>query len=57
MIVLDTTVIAEMMRARPAPDVAAWFARVSTSALFTTALTQAEVLYGIALGASRSGLR
>ena len=49
MIVLDTNVISEMMRANPAPEVAAWFARVSPSALFTTALTHAEVLYGIAL--------
>lgn len=37
------------MRANPAQEVAAWFARMSPSALFTTALTQAEVLYGIAL--------
>lgn len=49
MIVLDTNVISEMMRANPTPEVAAWFARAAPSALFTTALTQAEVLYGIAL--------
>lgn len=49
MIILDTNVISEMMRANPAPEVAAWFARVAPSALFTTALTKAEVLYGIAL--------
>ncbi len=49
MIVLDTNVLSEMMRASPAPEVAAWFARVSPSALFTTALTQADVLHGIAL--------
>ena len=49
MIVLDTNVVSEVMRANPAQEVAAWFARMSPSALFTTALTQAEVLYGIAL--------
>lgn len=49
MIVLDTNVISEMMRGTPAPEVAAWFGRAAPSALFTTALTQAEVLYGIAL--------
>jgi predicted nucleic acid-binding protein len=48
-IVLDTNVISEMMRASPGPEVAAWFALAAPSALFTTALTQAEVLYGIAL--------
>lgn len=49
MIVLDTNVVSEMMRANPAPEVTGWFARMSPSALFTTALTKAEVLYGIAL--------
>jgi hypothetical protein len=48
-IICDTNVISEMMRAAPSPDVTAWFARVAPSALFTTALTEAEVLYGIAL--------
>jgi hypothetical protein len=47
-IVLDTDVISEMMR--PAPDewVAAWLAAQPISGLFTTALTQAEILYGLA---------
>ncbi len=49
MIVLDTNVISEMMRAVPDGRVAAWMASQSASVLFTTALTQAEILYGLAL--------
>ena len=49
MIVLDTNVISEMMRPKPEAIVAAWFAAQTASALFTTALTQAEIFYGLAL--------
>ncbi len=49
MIVLDTNVVSEMMRPAPAGAVSGWFARNATSSLFTTALTQAEILYGLAL--------
>jgi predicted nucleic acid-binding protein len=48
-IVLDTNVISEMMRSTPDERVAAWFALQPASGLFTTALTQAEILYGLAL--------
>jgi len=48
-IVLDTNVISEMMRPSPAPPVAGWFARYPRAALFTTALSQAEILYGLQL--------
>lgn len=60
MIVLDTNVVSEMMRAKPAPAVAAWFAAQSPAALFTTSLSQAEVLHGLALlpaGKRRSALQ
>jgi hypothetical protein len=36
------------MRANPAPEVTGWFAGMSPFALFTTALTKAEGLFGIA---------
>jgi toxin FitB len=49
MIVLDTNVISEMMRPKPVARVVGWFAAQSPAALFTTALTQAEILYGMAL--------
>lgn len=60
MIILDTNVISEMMRPAPAPQVEAWFAANPASALFTTALSQAEILYGLALlpaGKRRNALR
>lgn len=49
MIVLDTNVLAELMRRRPEPQVMAWVAARPPTALFTTSVTQAEVLYGVAL--------
>jgi len=49
MIVLDTNVLAELMRRRPEPQVMAWVAAHPPTALFTTTVTQAEVLYGVAL--------
>ena len=49
MIVLDTNVISEMMRPLPAAVVSAWFALHARATLFTTTLSQAEILYGLAL--------
>lgn len=47
MIIVDTNVVSELMRAAPAPNVAAW-AVAADSQLFLTALTVAEIRYGIA---------
>ncbi len=49
MIVLDTNVLSEALR--PAPDARfrAWFSGQPASTLFTTAISQAEMLYGLAL--------
>jgi toxin FitB len=58
-IVLDTNVVSELMNRRPAPAVVAWAAGQSRSELFTTSLTKAEILYGIALlppGRRKAGL-
>jgi hypothetical protein len=49
MIVLDTNVVSELMRPEPSPRVLRWLAKVPSRELFTTAITQAEVLYGIEL--------
>jgi predicted nucleic acid-binding protein len=49
MIVLDTNVISELMRAEPAEDVARWIADRSTASLCTTVITQAEILFGAQL--------
>ncbi|MFF0717239.1 type II toxin-antitoxin system VapC family toxin [Micromonospora sp. NPDC003816] len=48
MIVLDTNVVSELMRAEPAPVVLAWIQRNSRAGLYTTAITVAEIRYGIA---------
>lgn len=48
MIVLDTNVLSELMRAKPAPEVLAWINAQPTSQLFISSITVAEILYGIA---------
>jgi predicted nucleic acid-binding protein len=58
-IVLDTNVLSEMMRPAPDSTVAAWISGRSASSLFTTTVTQAEILYGLRLlrsGKRRAGL-
>jgi len=47
MIVLDTTVLSELMRLQPAPEVLAWLDRQPAEDLFVTAMAVAEILYGI----------
>lgn len=47
MIVLDTNVVSELMRARPNPAVAAWVRGRTTTELFSTAVTVAEIRFGI----------
>jgi predicted nucleic acid-binding protein len=47
-IVIDTNVVAELMRAQPHPKVFAWVAAQPRVTLYTTSVTQAEILYGIA---------
>jgi predicted nucleic acid-binding protein len=48
MIVLDTNVVSEFMRAEPAPAVLAWLQENSGAGLYTTAVTVAEIRYDIA---------
>lgn len=47
MIIMDTNVVSELMRAAPEPNVAAW-AVATDPQLFLTSLTVAEIRYGIA---------
>ncbi|TDO31079.1 type II toxin-antitoxin system VapC family toxin [Paractinoplanes brasiliensis] len=47
-IVLDTNVVSELMRSAPAPAVLAWLRQTSSTGLHTTAVTVAEIRYGIA---------
>jgi hypothetical protein len=49
MFVLDTNILAAIMGARPAPEVAAWIASQPEDRLYTAAVCQAEVLSGIAV--------
>jgi toxin FitB len=49
MIVLDTNVLSEMMRASPCAEVVEWLAAQPSMSLYTTTITQAEILYGVGL--------
>jgi toxin FitB len=48
MIVLDTNVVSELMRAEPEPAVLSWLRQRSGDSLYTTTVTVAEIRYGIA---------
>ena len=59
MIVLDTNVISELMKAKPEPAVFAWVSRQPPEDLFISTISMAEILYGIELlpkGKRRDGL-
>jgi predicted nucleic acid-binding protein len=47
-IVVDTNVVSELMRPRPAVEVVTWFAGQDPLELRLTAITVAELLYGLA---------
>ena len=47
MIVLDTNVLSELMRPAPNPVVVAWLDRQNPGNVATTAITVAEILFGI----------
>lgn len=47
MIVLDTNVVSELMKASPAPAVSGWIRTPRRAELFTTSITVAEIRYGI----------
>jgi toxin FitB len=46
-IILDTNVTSELMRAQPRPAVTSWLAAQSATDLFSTAVTVAEISYGL----------
>ncbi len=49
MIVLDTNVVSELMKATPDGHVIKWVGAQPSASLFTTSITQAEILHGIML--------
>lgn len=48
-ILLDTNVLSELMRPKPATEVLAWFSQQQDATFFVSAITRAEILLGIAL--------
>jgi predicted nucleic acid-binding protein len=48
-IILDTNVVSELMKAQPDRSVMRWFARQPALAIFMTSISRAEILYGIEL--------
>jgi predicted nucleic acid-binding protein len=49
MLILDTSVLSEILRPVPSSGVIDWLESQPHSQLFTTTITQAEILYGVAL--------
>ena len=49
MILLDTNVLSEVVRAEPAPQVLAWMDGLHPTTVYVTSVTQAEMLLGVAL--------
>ena len=59
MIILDTNVLSELMRPAPTGRVVQWMAAQPAAGLYTTSITQAEILHGLMLlprGRRRSAL-
>ena len=59
MLILDTNVASELMRASPAPSVVAWIAERDVAAMHLTAVSEAELRFGVAIlpaGRRRSAL-
>ena len=59
MVVLDTNVVSEVMRASPSREVVEWLDHQHTRDLFMTSVTEAEIRAGLAVlpeGARRRGL-
>ncbi|WP_407687551.1 type II toxin-antitoxin system VapC family toxin [Mycobacterium sp. HUMS_1102779] len=48
MIVLDTNVVSELMRPAPEPGVTSWVDSLDVSDILLTAVTAAELMYGVA---------
>ena len=49
MFIIDTNVASELMRPAPSPAVEAWIAEQDAEALYLTAVSEAELLYGVAI--------
>lgn len=59
MIIRDTNIISELLRPTPEPRVEAWLAAQDSAGIYLTAITEAELHYGVAImadGKRRDGL-
>ena len=59
MIILDTSVLSELMRPAPSASVVGWVGAQPATSLYTTSITQTEILHGLMLlpkGRRRSAL-
>jgi predicted nucleic acid-binding protein len=45
--IFDTNLLSEVMRDQPDPSVAAWLRACPADAMFTTAVSRGEILYGV----------
>ena len=60
MIILDTNVVSELMKPAPSKPVVSWVAQQAATSLYTTSITEAEILHGVMLlpaGRRRNGLQ
>ncbi|MXY20835.1 MAG: type II toxin-antitoxin system VapC family toxin [Dehalococcoidia bacterium] len=60
MIILDTNVVSELMRPRPARSVVEWIVSQDSQSLYLSAVSEAELRYGVEIlpaGQRREGLR
>jgi toxin FitB len=48
-IILDTNVVSELMKEAPAAPVVRWVAFQAAASLYTTSITEAEILHGVLL--------
>ena len=49
MFVIDTNVVSELMRPKPMPTVAAWIVKRNAQEIYLTAVSEAELRYGVAI--------
>ncbi len=49
MLVIDTNVASELMRPVPTPSVAAWIAERDAAEMYLTAVSEAELRFGVAI--------
>jgi len=49
MIILDTNIISEFLRASPEPKVEAWLAAQDSAEVYLTTISEAELRYGVAI--------